>query len=86
LIWQQDLQFAAVDVLSFGYISTLTMISSHFFFFFVDLVFLIPSTCFCFGVAGVRAMNVLWDLEAFEPLDSIGYFFPRVFVLVFIYI
>ncbi|WJX61555.1 hypothetical protein P8452_46635 [Trifolium repens] len=42
-----DLQFAAVDVLSFG----------------------------------VRAMNVLWDLEAFEPLDSIGYFFPRVFVL-----
>jgi hypothetical protein len=52
----------------------------------VDLVFLIPSTCFCFGVAGERAMNVLWDLEAFEPLDSIDYFFPRVFVLVFIYI
>jgi hypothetical protein len=86
LICQQDLQFAAVDVLSFGYISTLTMISSHFFFSFVDLVFLIPSTWFCFGVAGERAMNVLWDLEAFEPLDSIGYFFPRVFVLVFIYI
>ncbi|WJX84215.1 hypothetical protein P8452_66811 [Trifolium repens] len=46
---KSDLQFAAVDVLSFG----------------------------------ERAMNVLWDLEAFEPLDSnsIGYFFPRVFVL-----
>ncbi|WJX61517.1 hypothetical protein P8452_46600 [Trifolium repens] len=43
----QDLQFVAVDVLSFG----------------------------------ERAMNVLWDLEAFEPLDSIGYFFPQVFVL-----
>ncbi|WJX56167.1 hypothetical protein P8452_41849 [Trifolium repens] len=42
-----DLQFVAVDVLSFG----------------------------------ERAMNVLWDLEAFEPLDSIGYFFPQVFVL-----
>jgi hypothetical protein len=37
---------------------------SCFFIFFEDLVFLIPMTCFCFGVTGVRAMNVLWDLEA----------------------
>jgi hypothetical protein len=32
--------------------------------FFEDLVFLIPRTCFCFGVTEERAVNVLWDLKA----------------------
>jgi hypothetical protein len=45
-------------------ISTLTMNSSCFFAFFEDLVFLIPRTCFCFGVTEERAVNVLWDLKA----------------------